>query len=169
MNTFRSTVLFVAGGAAALALYSACVNGGMAPAAKGVDAVRITMEPDWFEPYRIALGYRVGDLLYLSGQASIDESGNIVGSGDFDAQVKQTVRNVEKVLKAGGSSLDKVVKVNIYLTDMKHFPKIMELREKYFTPPYPADTIVEVQALALPELMIEIEAIALVGGEIIDE
>ena len=64
------------------------------------------------------------------------------------------------MLEAGGSSLDRVVKVTIFLTDMANFPKIVELRGKWFTPPYPADTIVEVTALALPELELEIEAIA---------
>ena len=72
------------------------------------------------------------------------------------------------MLEAGGSAMERIIKVNIYLTDMSNFPKIVELREKYFTKPYPADTIVEVKSLALPELMIEIEAIGLVDGEIID-
>ena len=57
-----------------------------------------------------------------------------------------------------------VVKVTIYLTDMGNFPKVVALRERYFSAPYPADTIVEVTSLALPELEIEIEATALVGG-----
>ena len=59
-------------------------------------------------------------------------------------------RNLQRVLEAGGSSLDRVVKVTIFLTDMANFPKIVELRGKWFTPPYPADTIVEVTSLALP-------------------
>ena len=67
----------------------------------------------------------------------------------------------------GGADLSKVFKVTIFLKDMDNFNKIVALREKYFTPPYPADTIVEVTGLALPELEIEIEAIALVEGEII--
>ena len=67
------------------------------------------------------------------------------------------------MLEAGGSSLDRVVKVTIFLTDMANFPKIVELRGKWFTPPYPADTIVEVTSLALPELELEIEAIAVAG------
>ena len=67
------------------------------------------------------------------------------------------------MLEAGGSSLARVVKVTIFLTDMANFPKIVELRGKWFTPPYPADTIVEVTSLALPELEIEIEAIAVAG------
>jgi reactive intermediate/imine deaminase len=121
---------------------------------------RITTDPDPYEPFRLALGYRVGDMLYVSGQAAISPEGEVVGEGDFDRQAEQTFANLERVLKAGGSSLENVVKVTIFLTDMGNFGKIVELRGKYFTAPYPADTIVEISSLALPELMIEIEAIA---------
>ncbi len=131
----------------------------------GTKAVRIKTDPDPYEPIRIALGYRVGNLVFVSGQAALDIDGNLVGIGDFDAQAEQTFADLKRVLEAGGSGLDKVIKVNIYLTDMSHFPKIVELRERHFTRPYPADTIVEVGALARPELMIEIEAIGIVGGE----
>jgi 2-iminobutanoate/2-iminopropanoate deaminase len=123
---------------------------------------RIRTEPDPYEPFRLAQAYRVGDLVFVSGQAAIDEHGQIVGEGDFDAQAAQTFRNLERVLTAGASSLASIVKVTIFLTDMSNFPKIVELRGRWFTPPYPADTIVEVTSLALPELMIEIEAIAVV-------
>jgi 2-iminobutanoate/2-iminopropanoate deaminase len=129
----------------------------------GVRVERITADPDWYEPFRIALGYRVGDLIILSGQAAIDRDGTLVGEGDFDAQAQQVFENLQFVLETAGSSLEQVVKVTIYLTDMGNFPKIVELRERWFTPPYPADTIVEVNALALPELMIEIEATAVAG------
>ena len=60
------------------------------------------------------------------------------------------LRNLQRVLEAGGSSLDRIVKVTIFLTDMANFPKIVELRGRWFTEPYPADTIVEVTALACP-------------------
>lgn len=120
----------------------------------------IHLDPDPYEPFRLSQGFRVGDLLFVSGQAAIDEHGSIVGVGDFDAQAEQTFRNLRRVLEAGGSSLERVVKVTIFLTDMSNFPKIVELRGKWFTPPYPADTIVEVTSLALPELQIEIEAVA---------
>jgi reactive intermediate/imine deaminase len=121
---------------------------------------QIRLDPDPYEPFRLSQGFRVGDLVLVSGQAAIDEAGQIVGVGDFDAQAEQTFRNLDRVLVAGGSSLDRVVKVTIFLTDMGNFPKVVELRGKWFTPPYPADTIVEVTSLALPELEIEIEAIA---------
>lgn len=121
---------------------------------------QIRVEPDPYEPYRLSQGFRVGDLLFVSGQAAISPEGRVVGAGDFDAQAEQVFRNLERVLEAGGSSLADVVKVTIFLTDMRNFPKIVELRGRWFTEPYPADTIVEVRSLALPELEIEIEAIA---------
>lgn len=124
----------------------------------------IRLDPDPYEPFRLSQGFRVGELLFVSGQAAIDEAGSIVGAGDFDAQAEQTFRNLQRVLLAGGSDLEHVVKVTIYLTDMANFPKIVELRGRWFAPPWPADTIVEVSALALPELEIEIEAIAVAAG-----
>ena len=127
------------------------------------DVQQIRLDPDPFEPYALSQGFRVGDLVIVSGQAALDEQGRIVGAGDFDAQAEQTFRNLTRVLEAGGASLDRVVKVTIFLTDMANFPKIVELRRRWFSPPYPADTIVEVAALALPELELEIEAIATAG------
>ena len=62
--------------------------------------------------------------------------------------------------------MDKLIKVTIYVTDMAHFGSVVAMRERYFSPPWPADTLVEVAALALPELMIEIEGIALTDGEV---
>jgi Putative translation initiation inhibitor, yjgF family len=120
----------------------------------------ITIDPDPYKPFRLAQGYRVGELLFISGQAAIDSSGQIIGIGDFDAQAEQVFANLERVLRAGGSSLANVIKVTIFLRDMSNFPKIVELRGRYFTPPYPADTIVEVTSLYSPEALIEIEAIA---------
>ena len=130
-------------------------------------AIRVKTDPDPYEAFRLAQAYKVDNMIYVSGQAAIDLHGNVVGAGDFDAQADQTFQNLQAVLQAGGSDLSKVVKVTIFLKDMGNFQKIVGLREKYFTPPYPADTIVEITGLALPELDIEIEAIALVDGEIV--
>ncbi|MEM7687965.1 MAG: RidA family protein [Pseudomonadota bacterium] len=126
------------------------------------NAAPISLDPDPLAPYRIAPAWRVGDVVLCSGQAAINEHGAIVVEGDFDAQLAQTFANIERVLKAADSDLSKVVKVVIYLTDMSHFPKIVEARAKYFTAPYPADTTVEVKGLALPELLVEIDVTAVV-------
>ncbi|MEX0805180.1 MAG: RidA family protein [Candidatus Binatia bacterium] len=124
---------------------------------------KITIDPDPYEPFRLAQGYRVGELLFISGQAAIDGNGQLVGVGNFDAQAEQVFANLQRVLRAGGSSLAEVIKVTIFLRDMSNFPKIVELRGRYFTPPYPADTIVEVTSLYSPDALIEIEAIAVVS------
>ena len=124
---------------------------------------RIRTDPDPYEPYLISQAIRAGGVIYVSGQAAIGEDGGLVGVGDFDVQAEQVFRNLQRVLEAGGSGLDRIVKVTIFLTDMANFPKIVELRDRWFSEPYPADTIVEVSSLALPELELEIEAIALAG------
>ena len=125
-----------------------------------MQVTEITLDPDPYKPYRLSQGIRVGELLLISGQTGIDEQGELVGI-DFDAQADQAFRNLARVLDAGGSSLERVVKVTIFLTDMAaNFSKIVDLRGKWFTPPYPADTIVEVRSLYRPEVEIEIEAIA---------
>ena len=72
------------------------------------------------------------------------------------------------MLQAAGTDLDKLVKVTILVTDLSDFDTVKKLRQEYFTPPYPADTICEVRALAYPELMFEIEGIALADGEVLD-
>lgn len=118
--------------------------------------------PDPYEPYLLSQAIRVGNLVFVSGQAGVDDDGRI--KQGFDAQADQAFRNLDRALKAAGSSLRKVAKVTIFLTSMEYFPKIVELRRKWFSPPYPADTIVEVSALYSPEAMIEIEAIAVAPG-----
>lgn len=124
-------------------------------------AHQIKTTPDPFEPFCLSQGFRIGDLIILSGQAAMTAEGAVVGVGDFDAQAEQVFRNIAELLATSGASLADVIKVTIYLTDMQYFPKIVELRRKWFTAPYPADSIVEVRALAMPELMIEIEATAI--------
>ncbi len=125
---------------------------------------RIVIKPDPYEPFRLAQGYRVGDLLFTSGQTAIDDEGKIVGVGNFDAQAERVFQNLERVLRPGCSGLSNVIKVTILLRDMSNFQKIVDLRGRYFTPPYPADTIVEVTSLYSPEALIEIEAVAVVDA-----
>lgn len=130
------------------------------------DAIQIKTNPDPYEAFNIAQAYKAGDFIFVSGQAALDLEGNIVGDGDFGAQAVQAFENLRAVLMAAGSGIDKLIKVNIYVTDMANFESVVAIRERYFSPPWPADTLVEVSALALPELMIEIEGVALADGEI---
>ena len=123
--------------------------------------IQVRTDPDPYEPYLLSQGVQVGNTLYISGQAGYGGDGHIV-KGDFRAQGEQAFTNLERALQAGGSSLKNVAKVTIFVTDMSHFAEVVELRRKFFSKPYPADSIVEINALYTPEAMIEIEAIAII-------
>jgi 2-iminobutanoate/2-iminopropanoate deaminase len=122
---------------------------------------RIITQPDPYEPFLLSQGIRFGDLLFISGQAGAGDDGRIVDGG-FLAQGEQAFANLRRALEAGGSSLRDVIKVTIFVTDMGHFQDVVALRRKFFSAPYPADTIAEIKALYDPRAVIEIEAIAAV-------
>jgi enamine deaminase RidA (YjgF/YER057c/UK114 family) len=103
--------------------------------------------------------------IYTAGQVAIDEKGALVGSGDLEAQTKQVMANLGKALAAGGASFADVVKITTYVVDYKPEMRagIGKVRGEFFagrTPP--ASTLVGVSALAMPEWLIEIEAIAVI-------
>ena len=123
---------------------------------------RVITTPDNYAPFLLSQGIRFGNLLFISGQAGVDEGGKIV-EGGFLAQGEQAFANLGRALKAGGSSFRAVIKVTIFVTDMGNFQEVVELRRKFFSEPYPADTIAEVKALYNPDVMIEIEAIAAIS------
>lgn len=120
---------------------------------------RVITQPDNYEPFLLSQGIKFGNLLFISGQAGAGDDGKIVDGG-FRTQGGQAFANLRRALEAGGSRLEDVVKVTIFVTDMGHFEDVVALRRKYFTAPYPADTIAEIKALYDPAAMIEIEAIA---------
>ncbi len=126
---------------------------------------QIHTQPDPYAPYLLSQAIRAGGFLFVSGQAGYGDDGVIVGKDDFALQAEQAFRNLQRALIAGGSSMERIVKVTIFLTSMTHFSKIVDLRRKWFSVPYPADTIVEISALYSPDAMIEIEAIAIVAGD----
>ena len=119
---------------------------------------RIIAHPDHYEPAFISQAIRFNGLLFVSGQPGTDLEGRLVEG--FVAQGERAFLNLQRVLEAGGSSLAKVIKVTIFVTDMTNFDEVVALRRKYFTAPYPADTIAQVAALYHPDAQIEIEAIA---------
>ncbi len=121
----------------------------------------VSTQPDPYLPYLLSQAIKSGPFVFVSGQAGYDDNGKIV-EGGFAAQGEQAFQNLNRALTAAGTSLDKVVKVTIFVTDMGEFGNVVDLRRKHFSVPYPADSIVEIKALYTPEAMIEIEAIALV-------
>lgn len=100
--------------------------------------------------------------VYISGQIAFDKDGKLVGAGDMKAQAEQVFKNLQAALSAAGAKFSDVVKMNTYITDMDKAPAVREVRARYFGETTPASTLVQVVHLARPELMLEIEVIAVV-------
>jgi reactive intermediate/imine deaminase len=106
-------------------------------------------------------GVEAGGFLYVAGQLALDANGDLVGAGDVVRQTEQVLDNVGEVLRAAGASFDDVVRVGVYLRNMADRPAVNTVRVRYFGDALPAATAVEVSALALPDALVEIEAVAL--------
>jgi 2-iminobutanoate/2-iminopropanoate deaminase len=116
----------------------------------------------WETQYGYAQGVRAGDTIYLSGQVSHDDQGTILGLGDMEVQMRQAYANVQKMLTQYGVTMANVVDEVLFVTDMEAaFAAAVKLRPEVFGGrPVVASTIVQIQRLAFPELMIEIKAVA---------
>ncbi|NKY58290.1 RidA family protein [Nocardia flavorosea] len=122
---------------------------------------KIATTPDWYEPYKISQAIKANGLIFVSGQAGIDEQGRTV-SDDFLTQGRQAFANIERVLAEAGADFGDVVKVGIFVTDMAaDLDKVIALRGEFLSRPYPADTLLEVSSLAQPDWQIEVEVTAL--------
>ena len=101
----------------------------------------------------------VGDLVFVSGQGPADPKTGEIVRGDISEQMKTTVENIRIILEGAGSSLENVVKVTVYLSDMDQFSEMNELYKEYFGPVYPARTTIQAGRLPL-DIDIEIDVIA---------
>ena len=105
---------------------------------------------------------KVGNTIYVSGQGGIDPEGNVI-EGDCGAQAHQAFENMKRVLEAAGATMQDVVKLNYYFTNIaEDLPKIADAYRKYFGRHYPASTAVQVGSLVYPGLLLELEAIAVI-------
>jgi reactive intermediate/imine deaminase len=103
-----------------------------------------------------------GRTVYIAGQVAFDRSGNVVGKGDFAVQTTQVFENLKSALAAGGATFDNLVKVTTFVTDLSQMQTLRSIRAKYYGKSAPASTLVQITKLANDDLMIEIEAIAVV-------
>ena len=111
--------------------------------------------------YSQVVEVRGGRTLYISGQIAVDSSGNVVGSGDFTAQVKHVFANLKARLDEAGASFNDVVKLNFYLVDASNLQVVRDIRDTYVNREHPpASTLVVVKQLVRPGLLVEIDAIA---------
>lgn len=105
---------------------------------------------------------KIGNIVYTAGQVGVDPKTDTLAGPGIQEQTRQVMENLKMLLEAAGSSMDKVVKCLVFLTDMNDFQAMNEVYKSYFTANPPARSCVKVSALARPELIVEIEAIAVV-------
>ena len=104
-----------------------------------------------------------GTPVYIAGQVAIDGQGRVVGEGDAAAQAEQAFQNLRTVVQACGGTMDDIVKINIYVTDAAHRPAVVAARQQHFSEGHcPASTYVVISALAVPQLLVEVEAVAMI-------
>jgi enamine deaminase RidA (YjgF/YER057c/UK114 family) len=105
---------------------------------------------------------RVGNTVYVAGQTSTNEQGQLVGVGDIRAQAVQVYENLKKALAAVDGTLENLVKITVYVTDARYRDAVAEVRTEYLGGTVPASTLVVVAGLARPEFLLEIEGVAVV-------
>ncbi len=117
-------------------------------------------------PYSNGVKVRLSDatLLFISGVVAFDSDGRVVGKGDLRAQTIQVMKNLKAILESEGATFDDIVKITNYYIDIDQYPIIAEVRRQYFGNWMPASTGVEVKKLIHEDLLVEIEAIAVVNS-----
>ena len=114
----------------------------------------------WDDKLPLAQAKHIGNTIYVSGQVAFNAQGKLVGKGNMKTQTRQAFRNIKAVLRAAGAKMEHVVKINTYITDADKFMDMLEARGDIFGDNPLASTAVVVAGLACPDLLIEVEAIA---------
>ena len=104
---------------------------------------------------------KAGNTLYIAGQVAKDVEGNLVGKGDFETQARQVFTNLKSILDEAGGRIENIVKMTTFLTHFDYIETYRNVRDEFIQEPYPPNTLLIVDSLAMAEYMMEVEAIAI--------
>ena len=105
-----------------------------------------------------------GNQFFISGMTAHDGQGNVEGGSSMYDQSMQTFRKIKELVEAAGGVMNDIIQLNIYVTDIEQRKEVWRAREQFFTGDYPCSTVVEVSALAMPALLVEINAVGFIGA-----
>lgn len=118
-----------------------------------------------FGAFSMAVIQGDGQVVHLKGQVSLDQDGQVVGTGDMRTQVRKVLENIRTVLASMGGTMADVVSLVHYATDIEAFMATGDIRKEFFSPPFPVTTTVQVARLYHPDLVIEVTAVAEIPRE----
>ena len=164
--TFRKEFQHIVEGAGQPGARLGADRGPRLPRQRRLVMARIPIAPPGMKDQRprYTLGWRVGNHIYVAGQLPFDKDGNLLGKGDIKAQTRRIFEQIKMIVEAGGGKMDDVVKVTVFVTDVRYREPYGEVRSEFFGPNPPASTLVQIGNLAIPDALIEIEAVAALDG-----
>lgn len=109
-----------------------------------------------FGAFSMAVVQGSGKVVHLKGQVSLDSDGNVVGQGNMEAQVEKVLENMQTVLSGFGGRMEDIYSLTHHVTDIEEFMSTGHIRSRFFEPPYPVTTTIEVSRLYNPALLVEI-------------
>jgi enamine deaminase RidA (YjgF/YER057c/UK114 family) len=129
-----------------------------------MERINVSSGAKWEEIVGYSRAVRLGNVVEVAGTTAVDEASKVIGPGDPYQQTHYILRKIEKALQAAGASLEDVVRIRIFVTDISRWEEVGRAHGEFFRSIRPAATMVEVRALISPELLVEIEATALIAS-----